>query len=440
MIRRRCTDSSRNLWGILHPRKNSPRNTITNLTINATHPQPLATTSTPTPTPNRVDPYANPQKIPYRKDAVYVYRQAKDAISEEYRNRFPIVQDILRRNVEHDPKKKLLKYTALLSYELQMCGVSREDAKPSILVNCPNNETILKRLKSLFLQPHVKDQYHIDVALTPTTPRVPRFRLFFWAEERQNIWVRSDFVTIGTRGEHEPEQVPKPLGLTMCGARVVAGEFGERCSTVGCLLRVGTQYYGLTSAHTFEEWTPPQTNFEEDSDDDSDFEDDEYDLKLPYPDDDGSSPLSVRLDKGSVDPGSEHAGEKTLKLPNTLPKHKIISPPVDDDTWTSRHPNRDWALVQVTDPSYWRPNIYFSPSEPHVPKFFSKFAPCLPTESRGVYLASSRSPAQYGTLHPIPSYMGVHGARTCEVWTVSLSENQGMPGLVSYLLPTANDG
>lgn len=434
-----CANFSRHLWGLWPPRNHQSLDPATNEpnTVGPPTTQPAANSCGATPPDN----YAKARKIPYLKETVYVYPDAGCDISRDHRTRFPIVKDILQKNVENN--SKLRNYTRDLSYEMRMCGVSCEDSKPSILVFCPI--IILKRLKSILTKPHVKEQYHLDSATGPSASYVSRYRIFFWGEPREPLWGRSAIVNIDVDGKPGSSSIAKPSGLTMCGTLVTAGEAGERHSTIGCVLRVGSQFYGLTSAHTFEDLRPSSAAMQEDPDDeDSDAEDGEYDLDLETLDKYNGQQLQLPLEQPNSKPGPIHYPSGTSKLPEVLRTYEtsnrltIRSPPAGDDVWNSNHPDRDWALIHLTGRIHWRPNACFSPSQPQKPIFCSKVASHCPSEKRNVYIVSSRSVSQHGTLHTIPSYIGGYGTRACEVWTVSVSDNDRKPMSLLHIRATAN--
>jgi hypothetical protein len=385
--------------------------------VNSPNSQPIP----PPPSPPNL--YTNARQIP--NETINVFPDAICDIMPEFWERFDAVQEFLHKGVERK-RSKLFRNITNISYDLHMCGTSRTDAKPSIVVSCPKR--LVSKLKRLFRQSHFRDQYCSEYAC---------FDIYFWGLGIELLWGHSTRVNMATGGSSDSDH--KPSGVTMCGSIITAGDCGERRSTVGLILRVQSEYYALTAAHSFHQSqilqddvasgkpdleSDSDSGFEYDSDGDMDELDDD-----PRPINTVSESFKSQLDEGKPRQTSVTRGNRSVQ--ENLETHKantgltVRSPPTEDDSWNSTHANCDWALVRLPERHQWRPNVYFTsdPSSQRLnPTFFGKIASRRPIEQRKVAIVSSRSVRQLGVLYPYPSYIGGSRSKTCQVLTVQLSD------------------
>jgi hypothetical protein len=364
-------------------------------------------------------------------------------MSTSHQARFTIVREILQIRVQSD--HMLRQHAKHFNYVGHMCGSSQADARPSIVIFCPLK--LLDELRKCLTEKDVRKHYHQDYRSIIPALKVPRFRIFFWGKEVELLWCPritpvqiSGIETLGMNSTSEP------LGqLTFCGTMVTAEPTEERCSTVGCVLRIGNEYYGFTSAHAFdgvEYYRPTQTGAEtkennveididiDDDDDNNDSWSDEY--KYDFNDHEDLDGTDYQLSSSSSSPnateekaplGSKASENSAFKSRGISYQSFVKRPAVDGSAWNANHPNLGWALVLLDQPGLWQPNMCFDPSMPEKPIFFSSYASCLPSVKTEVLIVSSRSVSQRGILNYTPAYIGGYGIHRVEVWTVSIFGN-----------------
>jgi hypothetical protein len=366
------------------------------------------------------DQYRRAKKIPFLVKTVYVFPDADDDISKDHQERFPAIKNMFQRNVKRSCK--LQDCMRHISYELKMCGSNIEDATPSLLVFCP--ATKMKTLRSLLTQPQLTDQYNPPCFLLA---HLPRFRIFFWAEQIELLWGDTADVNLHVHGD-SAGLTSSPAKSTLCGALVAAGARGDRRSTLGCVIRVGSQYFGLTSAHTFEKSTARETTgdsyeFDDDEPNYYNIDDFEYDFEVSAR---NAGRGQICDDSRYMNPsprsplqGSESAAPLTPADESVMAC--IIRRPPSERPWVVNHDDLDWALVELPGEAYQRPNAYFSEQKWIL---LSEVASERPSKNTEVIIISSRRFVMRGILHSTPSYIGSpKNFRMSEVWTISLSGN-----------------
>lgn len=203
---------------------------------------------------------------------MYVFPDASTSISQAHKDRYPVLKDILQRNIESSPQ--LCDYTTCISYELRMCGSCVADAIPSILVFCPFGK--LKKIKSLLQQPHIRSQFEPET----TTSEFVNFGIFFWAR-KIDMLAFHEIVAVIPVEQATGGVVANATGVRApSGLRIYNGENGEmNTATMGCMIQVGRDQFGLTTAHAFH-----QTLATTCGPDDSDSDDEEYDMSIEQDD------------------------------------------------------------------------------------------------------------------------------------------------------------
>lgn len=377
-----------------------------------TSPSDQVTAVTPVSTP-----YDRAVKIPRLWKTTYVFPDASTSISQAHKDRYPVLKDILQRNIEGSPQ--LCDYTTCISYELRMCGSCVADAIPSILVFCPFGK--LKKIKSLLQQPHIRSQFEPET----TTSEFVNFGLFFWAR-KIDMLAFHEIVAVIPAEQATGGVVANATGVRApWGLRIYNGENGEmNTATMGCMIQVGRDQFGLTTAHAFHQ--PLATTC---GPDDSDSDDEEYDMSMEH--DDHSE---VTMD---VQPALPIDGRgQTVQFGEC----EVHIPPRDDSSaWIKEHANLDWALLKMGSEKS-RLSVYATATEalPIVDR--------LPQECVDVLIVTTSLHEIPAILYHIPSYIGgAKGSQAAEVWTVGSLSNQTrkchnledlslLPGIVSQTL------
>lgn len=370
-----------------------------------------------------VNHFNESRKIPLSKKLIFPNRERD--ISWDHMQRFNTVVDMLKRVVEND--KKLRRYTQWINYSLKVCGLSAGIARPSVLVFCPAES--FKALKKCLTKPHLKEQYDPKES---ATSNVTRLGICFWPQVMELL--SGDMAEISFHAGMTIGNV-----ITMCGARVIANSKENRRSTVGCIISVKSDYYALTTAHTFDKPEVTFNSVEEDTDNsvsdsssdsasDSEYQDTDTD-----DDEDAivankqnrqtkeTSRLSLLSDGKDIESNTRDVDFVSMEC-------QVHIPPFDA-AWTGSHPDLDWALLRLDERKYTLVNGYFSESEPNVPIFLSKSSvhPPLGHRYTDVLIISSRRFALRGILRSTPSYVGhAKGSMLRRVWTVTLFGNEGV--------------
>lgn len=370
---------------------NIPSTQAEGLTSNVTPSSPPVTAGTPL-----TAPYGRAEKIPYLRQPTYVFPDAIISISQAHKDRYPALKDILQRNIDSSPK--LCDYSSCISYELRMCGFCAADAIPSVLVFCPFRK--LKKIKSLFTQPHIKSQFEPE----PPTTTFVLFGLFFWGRTVEMLAFHEIAVVI-------PEEQDSGEFVADAGARnmpwglqVLKGEHGEKhTATMGCIIQVGSERFGLTTAHTFHQSPAAATGDHCVGDSDSDTDNEEYDMNLEAEDNDQVSLEAQPLLSTSGFGRTVRLGKCQVHMP----------PPLEEtSTWMKEHANLDWALVELKSMNDGLAN--YETSNETLP-----IAEDLPEDCIDVLIITLPLLGVRATLYNIPSYLGgPKGSKAAEVWTV----------------------
>ncbi|KAL2287242.1 hypothetical protein FJTKL_05747 [Diaporthe vaccinii] len=172
---------------------------------------------------------------------------------------------------------------------------------------------------------------------------------------------------------------------------------------MGCMIQVGRDQFGLTTAHAFH-----QTLATTCGPDDSDSDDEEYDMSMEQ---DDHSEVTMDVQPALPIDGrgqTVQLGECEIHIP---PHH-------DSSAWMKEHANLDWALLKL-GPEKSRLSIYATATEalPIVDR--------LPQERVDVLIVTTSLHEIPAILYHIPSYIGgAKGSQAAEVWTVGSLSNQ----------------
>lgn len=340
-------------------------------------------------------PHSTAMKIPRLRKTTYVFPDASSRIRQAHKDRYPVLKDIFQRNIENSPK--LCDYTTHISYELRMCGPCEADATESILIFCPSG--LLKKIKTLLTQPHIRSQFEPEIE----TSTFVRFELFFWASTIEMLALHDIAVVIPEEPDSD-DSIAAVVKHMPWGLQILERDHGEQhIATIGCIVQVGHDQFGLTTAHAFDHPLAIVPEDQETEGSDSDKDDEEYDLSMGQEDHDASS-MEMRLGSVNNDRG------RTVQL-GECQVHTV--PPLEETSaWMRRHPNLDWALVELGLNKNRLPNsaapINALPIVEH-----------LPQDCTDVLIITLPYPGVPGTLYSIPSYIGaVKGSQAAEVWTV----------------------
>jgi hypothetical protein len=332
-------------------------------------------------------------------------------VSMEHIRRYPIVKDVLQMQVDHS--SALSRYSGEIHYVLRICGVSQTEARPSILIFCPSE--IILQLWQLFSQRHVLDHVKPTVAGLP----FPHFDLYLWGQPIELLFSRQCPVVYGA-GLDLSIAI-----LSMCGAKIIAGLERDRFSTVGCLLEIGSEYFALTTAHTFDNVNATGHAFEDRS---------EWTVDESRPDTHGLDDTNPTNTSEAI-VTSQSSSYKFINENDTTPADALVRPqkssqgceirlpPFGDHEWNAKEPNLDWALIPVPNREHWRPNAIIVNADLSNPFFLDSVAETISSEGKDVCVITSRSGTLYGQLDRIPAYSGKAGVASCEMWIVTISGN-----------------
>ena len=417
------------------------------------------------------DPFRDKVQIPSCKPAIFAYPHSRPIIDLSFSDRFREVVNIFRHNMKQHPRlKNSLEY---VDYTLTLCGTSSTDSHPSILVFCRHRE--FKDLRDLLMSKDLKYQYGLrrpsrrhwwsgSEATAVEEGLRPLFNLFFWRTLRPRTlyWgqrsVRiyppvntavTPLESLGSLGPSEttPHIVPE---LSMCGAVVEVFSNRRFFSTLGCVIKLGSKSYGITSRHG-----PMEGLQHSQSADNCDFgtnavaavhvksheeehldrcetdsastipEDEDYYIDTVEYDsmDEGNEEESVFDDsslKGSLD-GHENAAEARVdggEYHNTI---ALFVPSCELEE--SSEQDYDWALIELKDQEEQRPNAVVDPTSGRNVKLIGQVAEIQPRKETPVLIVTGGISPQRGLLQPGSSFLGgCSGSVSSTVWTVILNK------------------
>lgn len=303
-------------------------------------------------TPNDAEDFSGCFELPkgnllHRK--VTKLKQFDKPILQRVQDRFHDLDELFSKPL-YDYLSKARVGFSTISIKLKVLGESEETAEPWIVVLC--DKAVNRKVKQFFDQKQVKSQYqpcNADLNL-------PWFGIIYYSRPPRQI-AATDSIYGEAWGDATTWQ-------TLCGKAIRIGEpEATRIATLGGIVKVVTSggyflLYGMTAGHIVARDTPKE--------DDGQKGDDK---KL-----DGDA-----SDCEASDGGESESGEETFELVLTPEEDQVeqeahsarslsdvgqIAPlwskighisDASGDCHTNK--NLDWALVQIDDPSFYRPNL-----------------------------------------------------------------------------------
>ncbi|KAK9414039.1 putative RRM domain-containing protein [Seiridium unicorne] len=346
------------------------------------------------------NPYRDPKPIPHVSPPIFVYQHSENAISQKHRDRFPQVVGMFRHNMERD--EALRDNMKFVDYGLRMCGQSKQDCHPSILVFCRQRE--FKALRKLFSTRSLMTQYRRQTSSSQssrgfwrpsptvmvTDPHRPLFDIYFWRDVRPRtlLWNESTETRLGL-GLSEEIGYDQDHNLTLCGAPI----YRSRASTdLPSLCEMETEPIPAfkleersTELSTTEE-TPYESLEIEDFVDNITYED--------LTDDESDDNFGDSWSESEVDPPRPPEGCTKAIFP-------LHTGGGDFDV------DLDWALVPLDGETQIHPNAYTDrSSKPFKPIFVSSVTSTVPQVETDVLVIVSQNNVLKGKLIPSITYLG----------------------------------
>ncbi|KAL5342463.1 hypothetical protein BJX70DRAFT_355884 [Aspergillus crustosus] len=394
--------------------------------------------------PSQPNPFRDNLYFPKTKGTrVSLYPHGGALISDAHYDRFRVVVDLFRQNVEDDVKLK--PWVKDIDYDLRICGRSPQESVPSIVVFCPDK--ISGALNSRLTSPHLRAQYaYPDRRRFPNWrsnsqnhaagAEIPRFKLYIWRgmPPRTLLWRRHVVAELQVQHTADAEASEDPFGgLTMCGSKITSVD--GSCSTITCLVQVDSTVYGLTVGHAFSHllksssighgtpgnYSDPRraSSNSQLAMDDHDFEDDDIEYE-PFEEDDfteSAAPLDVAADPetSKSNPDTRNNWEQELCS-------IVVMDPDNNDL-----PDLDWALVHLSGQQSKRPNFYLPPENLQQPILLHRVVQQHPGHERDVLVVRLLQDARPGTLLRGTSFLGgINRPGKTEVWRVAFGEGHGL--------------
>ena len=330
------------------------------------------------------DPYRNPIILPHheipasKKTKLFPHSGTK--VPKEHIEAFPDVVDVFKQNLERQREIGLA--CNRLDFRLWMAGPSESDLCPSIVVICQKG--LLSNVEAILHSKHIADQCNIVVAnhglknflarRPPNRDRDsrPQFKLHCFACETPRTLLSGIFLACKAFLENTDEQI-------WCGSKIIDIESGSR-STIACILKIGEDRRGLTTAHGFEGTDATKDAFADSS--------------------------GTALDR---------PGACALMVP-------------EDET--KMMANLDWALVEIHDHHLL---TAVSAHSQGLPKL-GHIASCNPREEREILILSSNlaQPKTGILLCDITYSISLEDKGKVEYWSVELADRQGIVDLLGF--------
>lgn len=417
--------------------------------------------------------YRNPLRIPGCSPVTFAYPRGNANIPGSYEARFKTLKGIFRKNTQEDPQ--LAEFQQYIDYSLKLCGTSPQDCVPSILVFCRPAE--FKNLRALLTSPQLKYQYarrrqepkypwSETQMLATEQDHKPFFNLYFWRQERPRelFWGRAPVCLrhdITEDYRHPQHPLRSNSSAPMLGSVVQLSGTDQRSSTLGCMIKVDSEYYAITTMHTF---APSESSRSAPSTTESDdistsnsstaptvfaeievplpsykeiFEPDVYELLSEddyYVPDVQYESLSEseecdpdQADDWSLDkqgstlrqPWDAHCPEETNEMLALFPSSQQLQ--------DSGQLDLDWALIKVTNLDHSGFNTFYPSGIHSEPVSLDKVARSQPQFETPVLIVTSGKVPQRGFLQPGISFLGgISGKTPSSVWTVILDDGSSM--------------
>ena len=400
------------------------------------------------------DPFKDPIVLPNTKKTIlYVYPYSSSAIGKSHLQRFSVVVNMLRDNVDIRPE--LSAYISESEYTLKMCGPSQEESQPSIIVFC--RKAIFAKLYSVLTSPHVACQYYLQAPSklgavlgrlwrysteVSSDSHLPRYKIFFWfstSRPRILYWGKE---TVNMQMSRNEQAQGSTRGLALCGSKIILDS--QRQATLGCILSLGPlMIYGITAQHAFEsaknEMSHSSPESEEEVQDDQRFssptsalawedavvDDIEYDLSEHQDAIDDADQQRREIEAVRE---KQHQVEHPLDL--RFLKTTVMFPSLELDH--SDEADLDWALIEITQPASPLAGAEFLSTRDL--SFPSHVALECPHEHREVVILTN--PQRRGTLLCGKSFLGgINYPSLMEVWSVIISNGHCKFILLLILTP-----
>lgn len=276
-----------------------------------------------------------------------------------------------------------------ISIKLKSLGESEETAKPWIVVLC--DKAAQKKVKQFFDQKQVKLQYKPHSHFTDMA--LPSFEILYYSRPPRQI-----AATDAIYGEAWGDIA---TSVTLCGKVIKAGELeATRVATLGGIIKVVTSaesftLYGMTAGHIIARNRLEEDNGKESDGGESDGEEETFELDLT--------------------PEENQEACPTRDLPSDVGHSAHLWSEIGVVSDASRHCytencNRDWALVRIYDPSFYRPNLLVARNTSqlnHTKKQLREpSGELIPTgPDRDVFVMSGISGFKRGRLSSSPSFL-----------------------------------
>ncbi|KAJ3545957.1 hypothetical protein NM208_g2256 [Fusarium decemcellulare] len=422
------------------------------------------------------NPFRRAVQIPGCSPPTFVYPHGSGVIDAEFDERYREVINMFRHNTKEHPR--LTDNLQYIDYALRLCGTSPKDSHPSILVFCRHSE--FKDLKGLLTSKELKYQYCLrrPVRKYPWSgsqtssidnDQRPFFNLYFWRQRRP----RTLYWGQGPVRIHSTPNMPSSrldshpymtTGLTMSGSIVEIPNSERSFSTVGCVIRIGSDFYAITSMHAFELLEPTkelereevpdnqlidgsstntfvkeaveplvyggESHHGSDTDhldampEDGDYFIDDVTYESLSEDEEGSSDLA---ESGLIFANNFYGDHNKTSSQAGEFKDMFALFPTSQELGRSGELDLDWALIKLVDPQDWRPNAFIHPSFPSNPVYLTKVAESQPTQETPVFIVTREAILQSGFLQPGTSLLGgINGISPSALWTVVLSEQSSL--------------
>ncbi|KIL87932.1 hypothetical protein FAVG1_08814 [Fusarium avenaceum] len=436
-------------------------NTISHITV------PTAGTGTEVHLDNTSAYFQDPVLIPGCSPTTYVYNHASATIQDSYEERFQEVVNLFQQNVKEHPR--LAEHRHNIDYVLRVCGTSPNNSCPSIVVFCRHSE--FKDLRNLLTSRELKFQYCLRqpsrIYPWKETPgrdqdHRPFFNIYFWRQSRPrtlycgNEPVRIRRRQIETPGSMDNCSVPN-ANLTLLGSVVELSGAERRCSTLGCVIKVGSEFYGITTMHTFDALESPDLDNADTATDNESFYSDTptavvgndvesptHNEKMPYELDlyDATGEEHYYIDDVEYDDicEDEYDEQDPVESSSFATDDATLHPGVDSDHENNTQNLRalfpttpqlrdtheldlDWAIINLTHTGNSHINAFFLPEAPSDPVLLSTVAESRPCQETRVFVITAGGIIRRGSLQPsISALGGISGKVPSTLWTVVLND------------------
>lgn len=303
-----------------------------------------------------------------------------------------------------------------ISTKLKVLGEDEATAKPWVLVQC--DESVSKKIREFYNQPHVRVDYQ------PCDPEsdLPSFEIIVCSRPPRPMAANS----LEIYGYWTDQATLE----TLCGQLIKVCEHNDnQFATLGGIIKVvmskdDIRFYGLTARHAFE-----KDNFDDDgidSDQDEEDEDgqvflDEEVFELDHFNKEPDREIETGYVNSSPLPGIESSTEPEKSW------SKIGHTAMLSGKYLEKRGNLDWALIEIDDPSLYRPNLvsivrqnYQQNLEIHLEEFSHE--PVLEL-SRPVMLLSGLGGSKLGNLSTYPSFLRIApGGEFIKTYSLSLTD------------------